>query len=105
MIDEDLESRLSNGVFDIPDEGPQTEAGLLFIEGAETVEQGARLFVVDDGDHGGGKGGPGVGAVVGFPLEGSASLDGAECREASAGEMAQNLDDGLVVGLVVGYEY
>ena len=95
----------SDGFLDGPDEGPEAEEGLVFVELAESAEEGFHLMVFHDGEDGLGEAGPGVGAVVGLTGLASASLHVAEGREATTVETCEGVDDFFMMGLVVGYEY
>ena len=95
----------SDGFLDGPDEGPEAEEGLVFVELAESAEEGFHLVVFHDGEDGLGQAGPGVGAVVGLTGLASASLHVAEGCEAATVGTGEGVDDELVVGLVVCYEY
>ncbi len=46
-----------------------------------------------------------MGAIMRLPLVGSTALNFSERGESSAGVSFEKVEDSLVVGLVVGYEY
>ena len=94
-----------DGVFDVPDEGAEAEEGTVFIEFAKASEEGFYLAVFDHCEDCLGECGPGVGTVVGLAVGRASPLHGAEAREAAAVQARQRVDDGLVDGLVVCYEY
>ena len=92
-------------LFDVPDEGPDADLFVAFVEFAHGEEQVFHLVVVDHGHDGVVHFGPSVGAAVRVAVEVAASLHILPEGESADGEYVEQVFHALGVGLIEYDEY
>ena len=90
-------------LFDVPDEGSDTDLFISLVEFADGEEELVDLVVGDDGEDGVVEFGPGVGATVWIADLMAAALDVFPLGEAPDAEGVEHVLDAFIVGLVVDY--
>ena len=96
---------MSDGFFNIPDKGPESQLGFLHVQVVETGEKIVHTLVVHECDYRRSQRGPCVCAVMRLAILGTPALNLAEGCEAPAGIMVQYFEYILMMSQVIGYEY